>query len=528
MNNHAAVSARLIATMLFALVGTALNGQTVEPKFPYQAFVLGENAAVHSGPGEVHYTTDNLQQNAVVEVYRHDPGGWCAIKPPPGSFSLIPESALNKFSDTDGNINEDGTQAWVGTRTGSVDKPLWQVKLRQGEPVKILGEASWPHPEGHSTVWYQISPPAGEFRWIRISDLKLPKNVTDLPDNEPKTADRIRTNIGRDDLSPAKTSLASSTQITDPSFEFDEQEFSISDTSLDEIPDPPSENNLTINHGWRRAKTPVRVADSRGIPVSKDPFTTPAIATPSTVDALASNSDNSNLNLNLGARNSAPSLDAATASHSLDPITGPATARIRMLENSLTNEMLKSPNLWNLEPMLKQATDISINSNMIHERKHASRLIQKIRNCASIQSRFETAYDQPIAGTGGSGSKNGSGSKITSANGSSSKSGSDSRIADQSAAASNQLDNDVKFGATYDAHGWLNQLVRSRGSLQPTYVLENDKGQVTHHISPAPGLNLNRYLKSKIGVVGRRGFDRSLKLDHVTADRIIVIDQLRR
>ena len=542
MQNHPAVSAWLIATMLFALIGSALDAQTAERKFPYQALVLGENASVHSGPGSVHYSTDNLKQNAVVEVYRHDPGGWCAIKPPAGSFSLIPESALNKFSDTIGNINEDGTQAWVGTRTGSVEKPLWQVKLRLGERVNILGEASWPHPDGHSTVWYQISPPAGEFRWIRISDLKLPKNVTDLPGNEPKTADKIRTNIGGDDLSASRTKLVSGVQISDPSFEISDDVFNLSEPSYDRsnevTPEPPSENNLAINHGWRRAKTSVRVADSRGVPVSKDPFTTPAIAAPSTVDALSSNSDNSNLNLNLGKVDSVPSLDDATAGHSLEPITGPATERIRLLENSLSNEMLKSPNLWNLEPMLRQATSISINSNKIHERQHATRLIQKIRSCASIQSRFETAYNQPIAGgnvlTGqtlaGSGSRSGSGSKNQS--NSANQNGSGSRVANQPAAqgttAGSQLDSNVQFGTTYDAHGWLNQLVRSRGSLQPTYVLENDSGQITHHISPSPGLNLNRYLKNKIGVVGRRGFDRSLQLNHVTADRIVVIDQLRR
>ena len=107
-------------------------------------------------------------------MYRHDPNGWCAIQPPAGSFSLLPEAAVEKLDDGVGVLIQDQVQAWIGTRLGSVEKPLWQVKLRSDEEVEIIGEASWPSPDGHSTIWYQISPPAGEFRWVRMADLKIP------------------------------------------------------------------------------------------------------------------------------------------------------------------------------------------------------------------------------------------------------------------------------------------------------------------------------------------------------------------
>ena len=95
-------------------------------------------------------------------------------------------------------------------------------------------------------------------------------------------------------------------------------------------------------------------------------------------------------------------------------------------------------------------------------------------------------------------------------------------------AIGSEIDSNVKFGNNYDAHGWLNKLVRSKGSLQPTYVLEDDNGRILYHIAPSPGLNLNRYLKSRVGVIGRRGFHQELQLNHVTAERIVVIDSLRR
>ena len=156
----------------------AQSGSDSDFDFPYQAIVRTTDTKIFSGPASVHYATDKLAQGEIVQVYRHDPGGWCAIRPNNGSFSLIPEAALEIIDDGIGEITQDNTQAWVGTRLGSVDKPLWQIKLKAGERVEILGEASWPNPDGHSNIWYQIAPPAGEFRWVRLGDLQTPPTDT--------------------------------------------------------------------------------------------------------------------------------------------------------------------------------------------------------------------------------------------------------------------------------------------------------------------------------------------------------------
>ena len=117
-----------------------------ETEFPYNAIVLNDGAQVRSGPGDSHYATHKLDENELVQVHRHDPGGWCAIRPPAKSFSLIPESAVRIVVDDIAEVLANGSQAWVGTGLGPVDKPLWQVKLKKGERVVIVGEASWPHP----------------------------------------------------------------------------------------------------------------------------------------------------------------------------------------------------------------------------------------------------------------------------------------------------------------------------------------------------------------------------------------------
>src|SRR5688500_1613494 len=62
--------------------------------FPYVAYVIEADTYVRSGPGNQHYPTGQLPAGYAVEVYRHDDGGWCAIRPPEGSFSLAPAHQL--------------------------------------------------------------------------------------------------------------------------------------------------------------------------------------------------------------------------------------------------------------------------------------------------------------------------------------------------------------------------------------------------------------------------------------------------
>ena len=70
--------------------------------------------------------------------------------------------------------------------------------------------------------------------------------------------------------------------------------------------------------------------------------------------------------------------------------------------------------------------------------------------------------------------------------------------------------------------------MRGRGSVDSTFVLQDENGKITHHIQPAPGLNLNRYVRSRVGIMGPRGFNQQLGLNHVTAERIIVLEKARR
>src|SRR5208337_4567269 len=79
----------LLACIAMASTGTAYSWSTAEQTFPYMAYIATDNVYVRSGPGENYYPTDKLKAGTEVEVYRHDPGGWFAIRPPKDSFSWV-------------------------------------------------------------------------------------------------------------------------------------------------------------------------------------------------------------------------------------------------------------------------------------------------------------------------------------------------------------------------------------------------------------------------------------------------------
>ena len=202
-----------IAALLAASHASAQNSSL---EFPYQALVAKDNALVRSGPGEVHYGTQKLAAGQVVEVHRHDPDGWCAIRPVEGSFDIIPEATVDIISEGVGEIKMAGTTPFVGTKLGTVEKPLWQVKLREKEKVSLIGQLSWPNPEGHSTVWYQIKPPAGEFRWINISNLESLSGETMASVVRPKPKKKTVAPMPSQPVRPAANSPIAKSSIADP------------------------------------------------------------------------------------------------------------------------------------------------------------------------------------------------------------------------------------------------------------------------------------------------------------------------
>ena len=153
----------LLAALLLCSGLTAYSA-AAEQIFPYKAYITSDEVYVRSGPGQSYYPTDKLKAGQVVEVYRHDPGGWYAIKPPEGSFSWVSGRFLQGGVENLAVASAQGVAARVGSRFSDI-RDVIQVRLDMAEVVEVL-EKKRSRNGSDGTIWYKIAPPSGEFRWV--------------------------------------------------------------------------------------------------------------------------------------------------------------------------------------------------------------------------------------------------------------------------------------------------------------------------------------------------------------------------
>src|SRR6476659_8975699 len=99
------------AALLFAVQAS----MAIAVEFPYTVYVNSADVYVRSGPGRNYYPTDKLHKGEKVEVYRHDPGGWYAIRPPRQSFSWVSSRHLDPLDDRVAVVNSSRVVARVGS-----------------------------------------------------------------------------------------------------------------------------------------------------------------------------------------------------------------------------------------------------------------------------------------------------------------------------------------------------------------------------------------------------------------------------
>ena len=80
----------------------------------------------------------------------------------------------------------------------------------------------------------------------------------------------------------------------------------------------------------------------------------------------------------------------------------------------------------------------------------------------------------------------------------------------------------------FDGVGRLARVVSRRpGVSVPSYALTDPSGAIRYYITPAPGVNLQRYVGREIGVSGSTGYLPELKGRTVTAQRVMPLDDAR-
>jgi hypothetical protein len=127
----------LSIAVCFTAIGAAARGVD---DYPYPAYVNGPQAEVLAGPARKFYKTHDLYAGDEVQVFKRDAAGWLGIRPPEDSFSWIPENVVEETDDEGVYRVLEETPAWIGTTLETVQEHKYQVKLRPGELVEVIGD----------------------------------------------------------------------------------------------------------------------------------------------------------------------------------------------------------------------------------------------------------------------------------------------------------------------------------------------------------------------------------------------------
>ncbi len=172
------------AGIISAIFAAALGSEGGPASFPYKAIVVEHQARVRGGPGQAYPVTGYLAFGSEVEVYRHDPGGWCAIRPPQGSYSWVLADAVQLLPNGLAKVTRSGVPSYVGG-VDVPDRRLSHVALQDGELLEVLGvqqiPSDLPSPDPSLKTWLKIRPPSGEFRWIHVASIRLEGSGGSLP-----------------------------------------------------------------------------------------------------------------------------------------------------------------------------------------------------------------------------------------------------------------------------------------------------------------------------------------------------------
>ena len=146
-------------TLFFGLCSATIGAE----QFPYVTSIAAPVVDVRSGPGLDFYETSVLRRGDKVEIY-NESADWLAIRPPLGSFSWVSGRYVDLSVGNIGTVTVKGLAARIGSENTELCETV-QVKLKKGEKLLVLDRKETPENDA-SPLWYKISPPSGEYRWI--------------------------------------------------------------------------------------------------------------------------------------------------------------------------------------------------------------------------------------------------------------------------------------------------------------------------------------------------------------------------
>jgi uncharacterized protein YraI len=448
-----------LAFMAVVCLGFAARADAADD-FPYTAFISADEVHVRSGPGENYYPVLKLNRGDQVQVYRHDPGGWYAVRPPEGSFSWVSGEFIQPGGGNIGVVIGDRVVARVGSAFSDI-RDVIQVRLDRDEQVDIL-EAKRFNAGPAAQTWYKIAPPAGEFRWISGK----------FVEREPRTAAAPRERNPRNNLILARLARSEDADVEEPDDErrpiqvrprvaLEEERIPARDrrdaddrvAEVDITPLPDTNTEPRWNEARRRRRAPDGIAPDDAFEPA------PVASVPGRAAELG------------------PDLDE--------------------LDLELSAMVAEDTSVWDFSELRSRAEATLARCETAVDRGRARVLLTKIDRFDDIRQRYVAVMDTRYQ--------------------------TDRRNRELAANAPAATRRPYTDEPRYDGVGKLAQIVSSKvGS--PRYALLDETGEVKYYITPAPGVSLRNYVGREIGVNGTLGFLPEQQRQHVTARQIVPIE----
>jgi hypothetical protein len=464
--------------------------------FPYTATVATSNATARSGPSYGHYATERLPKYSQVTVHQAGPAGWVAIRPLPEAFDWLPASSVKRTpGSAAGEIVALDTPCWIGSNVKKVEKHESQLKLRKGDKVHVLAEI------GDGQAWLKIAPPAGEFRWVQEKHLSRKSPEQLKHDDEAERVareDRYRQQNAVDPPGPLARALHTEPvqQAGGSAVGSGVEQAQLLRRGRAPILRPRENGRRdVVNKPGDDAELP-KLDIEVGAPAqeAKPADTKPPAATPEKTFLVER--DGASLD-----PKPSPALPVATPRAEPMPevrVPDPTPIDSAEFEQLLTrldvdlmNMVAADSSQWQLKPLRERAEALVNDGPSPVERGRARLLLERI---AEFEATLPADHNEPPA--------------VATAT-------------PREAPAKPQLE------TQYDGVGYLMPVITARPGTPP-YQLVDQNGRTLQFVSPAPGVNLSRYVKKQVGVYGQRGYLESLKKQHITAQAVVDLDRHRR
>jgi hypothetical protein len=562
----AAVSA-VLAAAWFVRTASAAPPVGASGEFPYVAYVIEPDTYIRSGPGNQHYATGQLAAGYAVEVYRHDAEGWCAIRPPEASFSLVGAHQLKIIDAHTAEVASDGVVARVGSSLGE-QRTAVQVMLQRGERLQVLEAAAPGNP------WVKIAPPRGEFRWIaarRLSRLPPVESPPAIGGNGWQSRG-LGSPVAESAEAPSDgrvTAWPASGPVTTPSAENGGTFTHLQPTSLGGSTTSAEIKPITdAKLPWQPSALPhagqATAAPNGGEPIEIVAGSPADVRRTQYEEPIASASAAS-----AGTPSNETTIAAGGPAESAAPRIrfrgqgGPLDERVAEIETRLSQIVVQPPESWQLAPIRTEAATRLAQEESPEVREQLRDLLDRVATFESVQAKYRTPNGQPspvvvaalapaaaaqaasqpmvVAGTAAGQPAAVSGTLPATSEGLTSNSsnvlarvrsdlGFDDGITPTpggpTAAAPMVAAAEAKPAteALYDAVGTLKPVV-SRRAQAPQFALVDDHGDVVTFVTASADVNLQSFVGQRIGVRGSRGFMPEYRRAHVTASRVTQLEQ---